>query len=120
MYEIKPRIFDGAKLVTVFDGVDTQCYCIGYHMLAKAIVLLKGDVDKAVFVRQYENDDTDQFKKRVNKMQKYIDDNKEDIQSILVFVAGANDAQAKEYMEMVMDRIENAIALDEEMSMQLV
>ncbi len=120
MYEIKPRVFSGAKLVTVFDGVDTQCYCICYHTLAKAIVLLKGSMDKAVFVRQYDKDDTEQFKARINKVQKYIDNNKEDIKNILTFVAAIKDAQAKEYMKMAMDRIENAIALSEEMNTQLV
>ncbi len=120
MYEIKPRIFNGAKLVTVFDGVETQCYCIGYHVLAKAIVLLKGGMDKAVFVRQYESDDNESFEKRIANMQRYIDGHKEEVQSILMFVAGASDVHAQEFMEIVMDKIENTIAVDEEMSEQFV
>lgn len=118
MYEIKPRIFDGTKLVTVFDGIDTQCYCIGYHMLAKAIVLLKDSIDKAVFVRQYD-EDIPVFEERILKMQQYIDENKADIHSMLMFVANTNESQSKEYIEMWLNKVESKIALAEEMSMQL-
>ncbi len=120
MYEVKPRIFNGAKLVTVFDGTETQCYCIGYHMLAKAIVLLKGSMDKAVFVRQYEGDNTEQFEKRIANMQRYIDSHRDDIRDILIFAAGVSDVSIREYMEIMMDKIENEIAVDEEMSEQFV